>query len=74
MSLVKTFESEVQFLETLPFHPNIVRYLFHQFDHDKGKARLFMTRYSSSLRDVIVRRKVGILLSCLRSHTAAHST
>jgi serine/threonine protein kinase len=54
------FDTEVQFLETLPSHPNIVRYLFHHFDHEKGRARLFMTKYSSSLRDVIVRRSLGI--------------
>lgn len=60
ISLVKTFESEVQFLENLPAHPNIVRYLFHHFDHEKGRARLFMTKYSSSLRDVLVRRQAGI--------------
>ena len=59
-SLVRTFESEVQFLENLPPHPNIVRYLFHTFDTDKGRARLFMTMYALSLRDEIVRRKAGI--------------
>ena len=59
-NLIRTFESEVQFLESLPPHANIVRYLFHQFDMEQGKARLFMTRYSSSLRDEIVRRKAGI--------------
>lgn len=59
-NLVRTFEAEVQFLENLPVHPNIVRYLFHTFDHEKGRARLFMTQYALSLRDEIVRRKLGI--------------
>ncbi len=48
------------FLEQLPTHPNIVRYLFHTFDHEKGRARLFMTKYALSLRDEIVRRKAGV--------------
>ena len=59
-NLVKTFESEVVFLEQLPAHQNIVRYLGHTFDHEKGRARLFMTKYALSLRDEIVRRKAGI--------------
>jgi serine/threonine protein kinase len=59
-SLVRTFESEVVFLEQLPAHPNIVRYLFHTFDHETGRARLFMTKYAMSLRDEIVRRKAGV--------------
>ncbi len=37
-----------------------MRYLFHHFDHERGRARLFMTKYSSSLRDVLVRRTLGI--------------
>ncbi len=59
-SLVRTFESEVVFLEQLPAHPNIVRYLFHTFDPERGRARLFMTKYALSLRDELVRRKAGI--------------
>lgn len=53
------------FLEQLPPHPNIVRYLFHKFDHEKGKARLFMTKYALSLRDEIVRRKVDLFVCFL---------
>eukprot|EP01094_Clydonella_sp_ATCC50884_P029183 TRINITY_DN9052_c0_g1_i1.p1 TRINITY_DN9052_c0_g1~~TRINITY_DN9052_c0_g1_i1.p1 ORF type:complete len:498 (-),score=169.99 TRINITY_DN9052_c0_g1_i1:197-1615(-) len=47
-------EAEVRILESLPSHPNIVRYLFH---HRTGShLRLFMTKYDCTLSDVIKRR------------------
>eukprot|EP01122_Echinamoeba_exundans_P001021 TRINITY_DN1096_c0_g1_i3.p2 TRINITY_DN1096_c0_g1~~TRINITY_DN1096_c0_g1_i3.p2 ORF type:complete len:464 (-),score=52.45 TRINITY_DN1096_c0_g1_i3:2149-3540(-) len=52
---MKSFETEIELLERLPFHPNIVRYLFHERKGDK--LRLFMTKYSTSLRRIIQRRK-----------------
>lgn len=85
----RSFETEIELLERLPFHPNIVvrthtqsstlrcssllccsfdsatvvlisfflpqRYLFHERKGDK--LRLFMTKYSTSLRRIIHRRK-----------------
>lgn len=51
---IKGFETEIEVLEALPHHPNIIRYLFHQ---KKGtKLRLYMTRYATSLGKVIVER------------------
>lgn len=52
------FEAEIELLERLPYHPNIVRYLFHE---KKGtKLRFFMTKYSSSLRRIITKRKADL--------------
>lgn len=52
---VHAFEAEIELLERLPYHPNIVRYLFHE---KKGsKLRFFMTKYSSSVRRIISKRK-----------------
>lgn len=36
-------EKEIQILESLPYHKNLVRYLFHEVT--KSRIRLFMTRY-----------------------------
>jgi len=45
------FLAEIEMLENLPAHPNIVRYLHHDI---KGQyLRLFVTQYHSSLRNVI---------------------
>lgn len=35
-------EKEIQILESLPYHKNLVRYLFHEVT--KSRIRLFMTR------------------------------
>eukprot|EP01121_Diplochlamys_sp_Union-15-3_P000088 TRINITY_DN10077_c0_g1_i1.p1 TRINITY_DN10077_c0_g1~~TRINITY_DN10077_c0_g1_i1.p1 ORF type:complete len:521 (-),score=79.42 TRINITY_DN10077_c0_g1_i1:15-1349(-) len=51
---VNHFEREITILEQLPYHPNIVRYLFHERKTDK--LRLYVSRYSSSLRKVIGRK------------------
>eukprot|EP01130_Rhizamoeba_saxonica_P001293 TRINITY_DN11172_c0_g1_i1.p1 TRINITY_DN11172_c0_g1~~TRINITY_DN11172_c0_g1_i1.p1 ORF type:complete len:462 (-),score=111.47 TRINITY_DN11172_c0_g1_i1:38-1423(-) len=48
------FLAEMEMLESLPYHPNIVRYLYHDV---KGRyLRLFVTQYHVSLRQVIKRR------------------
>jgi len=48
---VANFEREIELLEQLPYHPNIVRYLFHTTN--ESTTRLFMTKYASSLRKII---------------------
>eukprot|EP01094_Clydonella_sp_ATCC50884_P023081 TRINITY_DN543_c0_g1_i8.p1 TRINITY_DN543_c0_g1~~TRINITY_DN543_c0_g1_i8.p1 ORF type:complete len:1139 (-),score=517.82 TRINITY_DN543_c0_g1_i8:161-3274(-) len=52
---VESFEKEITLLESLPMHPNIARYLFHQQDGDR--LRLFITRYAGTLSDVIEKRE-----------------
>eukprot|EP01121_Diplochlamys_sp_Union-15-3_P019168 TRINITY_DN715_c0_g2_i3.p1 TRINITY_DN715_c0_g2~~TRINITY_DN715_c0_g2_i3.p1 ORF type:complete len:313 (+),score=53.55 TRINITY_DN715_c0_g2_i3:65-1003(+) len=55
---IKQFETEIKLLEDLPYHPNIVRYLFYE---RKGNClRLYVTRYSSSLRSVLHTRREHI--------------
>lgn len=54
----KAFETEVELLEKLPYHPNIARYLFHEKTDDY--YRLFMTKYAMSLRDVINTRRANV--------------
>jgi len=49
------FEKEITLLENLPYHKNIVRYLFHETFGKK--LRLFMTRYRSSLLYVLYERE-----------------
>lgn len=46
MSLA-SFEGEIQLLELLPPHNNIVRYLYHE--RVEGKLRLYMTKYAGAL-------------------------
>jgi len=52
---IEAFESEIALVESLPFHKNIVKYLYH--DRTTTKLRLFMTRYSCNLKTVIDDRK-----------------
>ncbi len=54
---IHSFEEEIRLLELLPAHRNIVRCLFH--DRKDNKIRLFMTKYSSSLRTIINKRRYG---------------
>jgi hypothetical protein len=54
----KSFDTEVELLEKLPYHPNIARYLFHE--KTDGRVRLFMTKYAVSLRDVINTRRANV--------------
>jgi serine/threonine protein kinase len=49
--LREKLESEIALLEALPYHKNIVRYLFHE--EVDNKITLFMTKYSCSLRNAI---------------------
>jgi len=53
---VECFEKEITILEKLHYHKNIVRYLFHE--HTNKKLRLFMTKYSCNLRDILIERTV----------------
>ena len=48
--VVDAFEKEINVLEQLPFHPNIVRYLYHERTGDT--IRLFMQRlkYAAAYR------------------------
>jgi serine/threonine protein kinase len=46
MSLA-SFEGEIQLLEGLPPHTNIVRYLYHE--RVEGKLRLYMMKYAGAL-------------------------
>eukprot|EP01117_Protostelium_nocturnum_P016511 TRINITY_DN6545_c0_g1_i3.p1 TRINITY_DN6545_c0_g1~~TRINITY_DN6545_c0_g1_i3.p1 ORF type:complete len:491 (+),score=157.13 TRINITY_DN6545_c0_g1_i3:709-2181(+) len=52
------FASEIQLLESLPYHPNISRYLFHKEKDDR--IQLFTTRYSSSLYNQIYARRCNL--------------
>eukprot|EP01095_Lingulamoeba_sp_RSL-Kostka_P006956 TRINITY_DN2208_c2_g1_i2.p1 TRINITY_DN2208_c2_g1~~TRINITY_DN2208_c2_g1_i2.p1 ORF type:complete len:308 (+),score=78.37 TRINITY_DN2208_c2_g1_i2:107-1030(+) len=52
---LQKFEEEIRLLELLPPHKNIVRYLFHE--KIDNKLRLFMTKYSGSLANVIQKRR-----------------
>lgn len=54
----KAFETEVELLEKLPYHPNIARYLFHE--KSDNRYRLFMTKYAMSLREVINTRRAHV--------------
>src|SRR5690348_2743314 len=47
-------EQEMALLETLPPHKNLVRYLFHH--REPQKIRIFMTKYSGTMRDLIKKR------------------
>eukprot|EP01129_Flabellula_baltica_P015919 TRINITY_DN8273_c0_g1_i1.p1 TRINITY_DN8273_c0_g1~~TRINITY_DN8273_c0_g1_i1.p1 ORF type:complete len:447 (-),score=108.76 TRINITY_DN8273_c0_g1_i1:39-1379(-) len=52
------FAKEISMLESLPYHPNIVRYLHHDI---KGQfVRLYVTQYHSSLRNVIKQKNKNI--------------
>lgn len=55
---IKSFETEVELLEKLPYHANIARYLFHE--KSDNRYRLFMTKYAMSLRDVINTRRANV--------------
>ena len=53
IELLKSFETECIFLESIPYHPNVCRYLFHEHDVEQGKLRVYMTKYSCTLRNII---------------------
>jgi serine/threonine protein kinase len=55
---IKAFDTEVELLEKLPYHPNIARYLFHE--KTDNRVRLFMSKYAASLRDVINTRRASV--------------
>jgi len=44
-------ENEIKYIENLPRHPNLVRYLFH--DRKGEKFRIFFSSYASNLHDYI---------------------
>ena len=48
---IEQVEAEIRILESLPHHPNIVRYLFHH--RSGGRLRLFMTKYHCTLADIV---------------------
>lgn len=48
------FMAEILLLEKLPYHKNVVRYLFHT--RSETSLRLFMTQYTGSLSKLISRR------------------
>eukprot|EP01095_Lingulamoeba_sp_RSL-Kostka_P000593 TRINITY_DN1086_c0_g1_i1.p1 TRINITY_DN1086_c0_g1~~TRINITY_DN1086_c0_g1_i1.p1 ORF type:complete len:777 (+),score=195.33 TRINITY_DN1086_c0_g1_i1:63-2333(+) len=48
---IRGFEQEINLLETLPYHPNICRYLFHE--KNSSSLRLFMTKYNCSLKSYL---------------------
>ena len=52
--ILEAFVSEIEVLESLPYHKNVVRYLFHT--RSDSKLRLFMTRYATSLTNVLKTR------------------
>jgi PAS domain S-box-containing protein len=62
---IEAFETEIRIVESLPYHPNICRYLGH--DRRGDTIRLFMTRYSSTLASYIERQ-------CAASHAIAATT
>jgi len=57
------FLNEVKFLSTLPPHPNIIRYLFHEPSTDS--MRLFLESYDGTLGEFLRRRR--------RNHSFSHS-
>eukprot|EP00009_Paramoeba_aestuarina_P001305 CAMPEP_0201509988 /NCGR_PEP_ID=MMETSP0161_2-20130828/2870_1 /ASSEMBLY_ACC=CAM_ASM_000251 /TAXON_ID=180227 /ORGANISM="Neoparamoeba aestuarina, Strain SoJaBio B1-5/56/2" /LENGTH=344 /DNA_ID=CAMNT_0047905099 /DNA_START=565 /DNA_END=1599 /DNA_ORIENTATION=+ len=57
-SQINNFESEIGLLESLPHNNNIVKYLHHE--RQKDKIRLFITKYSSTLRNEIQKRKLDV--------------
>jgi len=54
-SMMEGIETEVSLLESLPFHRNLVRYLFHQ--RTNTTIRIFITRYSCNLSSILKKRK-----------------
>mmetsp|Transcript_7496 Transcript_7496/g.23097 ORF Transcript_7496/g.23097 Transcript_7496/m.23097 type:complete len:970 (-) Transcript_7496:106-3015(-) len=48
---LNAFTNEVMILQQLPYHKNIVRYLFHQ--ESKNTLTLFMSHYRCTLRDLL---------------------
>jgi hypothetical protein len=56
--VILSFETEIAIAERLPYHPNVTRYLFHE--NTGVKLRLFMTKYNSSLRQVVRHRRLEV--------------
>jgi len=56
--LVESLEHEIILYEKLPYHKNIVRYLFHE--KTDRELRMFMTRYNCNLRQCLIERKEEI--------------
>eukprot|EP00009_Paramoeba_aestuarina_P012077 CAMPEP_0201539964 /NCGR_PEP_ID=MMETSP0161_2-20130828/70689_1 /ASSEMBLY_ACC=CAM_ASM_000251 /TAXON_ID=180227 /ORGANISM="Neoparamoeba aestuarina, Strain SoJaBio B1-5/56/2" /LENGTH=319 /DNA_ID=CAMNT_0047947395 /DNA_START=1428 /DNA_END=2387 /DNA_ORIENTATION=- len=52
---VDSFVSEIKILESLPTHPNLVRYLFHETS--PSLVRLFMRRYYGNLTKYLQKRE-----------------
>ena len=46
---------EISLLESLPYHRNLVRYLFHQTT--ENKVRLFMAKYATNLTNILKRMR-----------------
>ena len=53
LELLRSFEKECILIESIPYHPNVVRYLYHEHDQENGKLRIYMTKYSCTLRNII---------------------
>jgi len=52
---MESFMSEVTLLESLPYHKNLARYLFHAISDNK--LRLFTTRYAMNLTQSLIQRE-----------------
>jgi serine/threonine protein kinase len=57
---IVSFEAELEMLETLPSHPNLLRYLFHE--RNGAHMRMYLTLYSGNLRTYIdtIQRPKGL--------------
>eukprot|EP00027_Filamoeba_sp_ATCC50430_P018876 CAMPEP_0168578504 /NCGR_PEP_ID=MMETSP0413-20121227/21368_1 /TAXON_ID=136452 /ORGANISM="Filamoeba nolandi, Strain NC-AS-23-1" /LENGTH=350 /DNA_ID=CAMNT_0008612355 /DNA_START=1 /DNA_END=1050 /DNA_ORIENTATION=+ len=54
-ALVEGILTEISLLESLPYHRNLVRYLFHQAT--ETRIRLFMTKYACNLTSYLKRMR-----------------
>ena len=48
---------EIEVLESLPYHPNVVQYMFHRQEGDN--FQIFLKEYDSSLDHVIEKRRAA---------------
>eukprot|EP00026_Physarum_polycephalum_P004554 Phypoly_transcript_04576.p1 GENE.Phypoly_transcript_04576~~Phypoly_transcript_04576.p1 ORF type:complete len:652 (+),score=90.89 Phypoly_transcript_04576:179-2134(+) len=51
---IESFSAEILLLERIPYHKNIVRYLFHT--RTESNIRLFMTKYTGTLSRLISKK------------------